>query len=527
MPGMGDMRVMRQRSVVAGLAVVTGLGLVGVAGTASAEATGVILGAASANAIPNSYIVVFKDGATAPTTMAARYGGKVEHVYRAALHGYAAAMSETEAKRVAADPRVRYVTQNKTMHALDTEQDPPSWGIDRVDQRHLPLDQSYSYSVDAANVNAYIVDTGIRLTHQEFEGRAKSGYDAVDNDNDASDCMGHGTHVAGTVGGRTFGLAKKVNLWAVRVLDCKGHGTTAQVVAGVDWVTAHAIKPAVANMSLGGDADIALDEATQRSIASGVQYSIAAGNSRSDACDDSPARVPEAITVGATYLDDSRASFSNLGPCLDIFAPGLNITSAWVASDTAELTASGTSMAAPHVAGAVALYLSAHPGANAQEVRDAIVDASTPDKVTDPGAGSPNRLLYVDSGVVPPPVPAGCGRKANDSDVQIPDAGQPVGTVIKYAQCAGNAPKDLKVEVHVKHSHRGDLQVDLVGPSGKAYRLKNSGSAEPGQNIDQTFTVDVSAETNDGSWFIQVQDRSEGDAGHLDSWSMTLPGKAE
>jgi subtilisin family serine protease len=505
---------------------VVGLGLTGVAGTASAHAAeGVIEGVGSAHAVPNSYIVVFKDSATSASTMTARYGGKVEYTYSAALHGYAASMSERDARRVAADPRVKYVTQNKTVHVLDTQIDPVSWGLDRVDQRNMPLDQSYSYSVTGANVNAYIIDSGVRSTHRDYAGRVRAGIDTIDNDNDPSDCSGHGSHTAGTVGGRTYGVAKQVTLWAVRVLNCQGAGTWASVAAGVDWVTAHAVKPAVVNMSIGGEPNSAADEAVRRSIASGIQYAIAAGNDRDDACTSSPARVVEAITVGATTYDDSRAGFSNVGPCLDLFAPGDGITSARNESDTDELSLSGTSMAAPHVAGAAALYLSRHPNATAQEVRDAIVGAATPGKVINAGPGSPDKLLYIDSGVVPPLPTPGCGRKTNDNDIRIPDASTAIGTAIKYRECAGKAPRNLKVEVHIKHEFTGDLRIDLIGPSGKEYRLKNSSSVEGETDLDKTFTVDASNETKDGSWIIQVADRNEGNIGHLDSWSITLPGR--
>jgi subtilisin family serine protease len=520
---MGDFGVVRRRWAGIGLtAVAVAAAGMGVAVPASAGTAG-IAGAGAPDAVPGSYIVVLRDGqAAAPSALAARYGGKVEHVYSATITGYAATMSERDARRAAADPAVRYVAQNRWVHASEVQPDPPSWGLDRVDQRNLPLDQTYTYSVSGANVNAYIIDTGIRASHHEFGGRVKPGIDTVDNDNDPSDCMGHGTHVAGTVGGRTFGIAKNVTLWAVRVLNCKGSGTDAQVIAGVDWVTAHAVKPAVANMSLGGEATPALDEAVQRSIASGITYGIAAGNSRDDACDYSPARVPEALTVGATYLDDTRASFSNIGPCLDVFAPGLNITSAWIGNDDDSITVSGTSMAAPHVVGVAALYLSNHPDATPQQVSDALLGAATPNKVTDPGTGSPNRLLYVDSGITPPPPPPGCGKRTNDSNVKIPDAGMAVGTVIRIAECAGNAAKNIKVTVHVKHPHRGDLRVDLVGPDGTAYRLKNNSPVESGSNIDQTYTVDASKQLNNGAWVIQVQDRSEGDEGYLDSWTLDL-----
>jgi subtilisin family serine protease len=290
--------------------------------------------------------------------------------------------------------------------ATDT-QTPATWGLDRIDQRNLPLSNSYTYPTGASNVTAYIIDTGMRLTHSQFSGRAVSGYDAVDGGS-ADDCNGHGTHVAGTVGSTTYGVAKLVRLVAVRVLDCSGSGTTSGVVAGIDWVTAHhmAGRPAVANMSLGGGVSSALDTAVANSIADGITYAVAAGNSNANACNSSPSRVAAAITVGATTNADARASYSNYGTCLDLFAPGSSVTSAWFTSDTATNTISGTSMAAPHAAGAAALYLAANPTATPSAVRDALVNAATTGIVTNPGTGSPNRLLYtVDGGTSAPPPP--------------------------------------------------------------------------------------------------------------------------
>ena len=247
-------------------------------------------------------------------------------------------------------------------------------------------------------MRAYIIDTGIRIGHRDFGGRAESGYDAVDGGT-ADDCNGHGTHVAGTVGGTAYGVAKEVHLVAVRVLDCQGSGTTAQVVAGIDWVTAHAVTPAVANMSLGGGADTVLDNAVRRSIGKGITYAIAAGNGflglfALDACTQSPARVAEALTVSATNANDAKPSWANRGTCVDVFAPGINIVSAWNTGDTATNTISGTSMATPHVTGAAALYLAGHPAASPADVHAAIVRTATTGVVTSAGAGSPNRLLY-------------------------------------------------------------------------------------------------------------------------------------
>jgi len=277
---------------------------------------------------------------------------------------------------------------------IDATQSPANWGLDRIDQRALPLSNSYTYNYTGAGVTAYIIDTGILFGHTEFGGRAVSGWDFVNNDADASDCNGHGTHVAGTVGGSTYGVAKGVSLVAVRVLDCAGSGTTAGVIAGINWVTnQHTTGKAVANMSLGGAASTTLDTAVKASIADGVVYAVAAGNNNRDACKFSPARVPEAITVGATTNTDTRASYSNYGACLDLFAPGSSITSAWYTSTTALNTISGTSMATPHAAGVAALYLQGHTATPAQ-VRDALVAASTLGVVINEGLNSPDRLLF-------------------------------------------------------------------------------------------------------------------------------------
>ncbi|MFI2210972.1 S8 family peptidase [Streptomyces sp. NPDC020141] len=350
--------------------------------------------APAATAVPDSWIVVLKDGSTS----AADLGVTPKHTYRSALTGFSAKLSAATARKLSADPRVSHVEQDARV-SLSATQTNATWGIDRIDQRNLPLSTTYTYNSTGAGVNAYIIDTGIRTSHSEFGGRAGVGVDTVGGGQNGQDCQGHGTHVAGTVGGKTYGVAKNVNLIAVRVLNCQGSGTNAGVIAGVDWVTANARKPAVANMSLGGAANSSLDAAVQRSIASGISYAVAAGNGNifgqpQNACNYSPARVPEAITVGATDSADRRASFSNFGACLDLFAPGVSVTSAWRTNDTATNTISGTSMAAPHVAGVAALHLASNPGATPAQVRDAVVTNATPDKVQDPRTGSPNRLLF-------------------------------------------------------------------------------------------------------------------------------------
>jgi PKD repeat protein len=274
------------------------------------------------------------------------------------------------------NPNVAYIEPDTEVWASAPQAD-PTWGLDRIDQRNLPLDNSYTYTYLGSGVTAYIIDTGIRTSHGEFGGRASYGWDFVDDDGLADDCNGHGTHVAGTVGGNTYGVAKGVGLVAVRVLNCSGSGTTSGVIAGIDWVTSHHIGPSVANMSLGGSVSASLDTAVKNSVAAGISYAVSAGNNGRNACSYSPARVPEAMTIGATDSTDTKASWSNYGDCVDWFAPGVSITSAWRTNDSATNTISGTSMASPHAAGVAALYLQAHPDASPAAVRDALYAATT------------------------------------------------------------------------------------------------------------------------------------------------------
>lgn len=388
---------------VATIAVLAGA--LGVPAGASAAPEGAVVAVPGAEVVPDSYIVVLKDEKAAVPTRARALAGqhqvKVGATYSHALRGFAATMSPGQARRMAADPAVAYVQPNVVHRISGTQASPPSYGLDRIDQRNRPLDQSYSYASTASGVRAYVIDTGILTTHSDFGGRASSGFDAIDG-GAADDCNGHGTHVAGTIGGTAYGVAKEAKLVAVRVLDCEGSGTTAQVIAGIDWVTQNAARPAVANMSLGGSADQALDDAVRESIQSGVSYAIAAGNGllglfALDACTQSPARVAEALTVSATDSGDRKPSWANRGTCVDIFAPGIDIVSAWRTSNTATNTISGTSMAAPHVAGAAALYLAGNPTATPAQVHSALVANATPNVVASPGTGSPNRLLYTGS----------------------------------------------------------------------------------------------------------------------------------
>lgn len=317
----------------------------------------------------------------------------VETIFSSALNGMTVSAGREGLSRLLNDPRVAFVEQDGYV-SINATQSGATWGLDRVDQRARPLNGTYIYSTTASNVRAYIIDTGIRTSHTDFGGRASGGFTAINDGRGANDCNGHGTHVAGTVGGARWGVAKGVRLVPVRVLDCGGSGTNSGVIAGVDWVRSNAVKPAVANMSLGGGASSALDTAINNLHNSGVTVVVAAGNSNANACNYSPARAPAAITVGSTTSTDARSPFSNYGSCLDIFAPGSAITSAWSTSNTATRTIDGTSMAAPHVAGAAALYLSANPSASPTTVRNALVNKATTSVVTGAGTGSPNRLLY-------------------------------------------------------------------------------------------------------------------------------------
>ncbi|KES04887.1 hypothetical protein BU52_22875 [Streptomyces toyocaensis] len=369
-----------------------------------AAPTGRITGTAGPTAISGSYVAVFRDGAvTASGTvdralrLATEYGGTVTNTYRTALRGFSVRMSETEARRLAADPAVAYVERDRRASISGTQSPTPSWGLDRVDQRALPLDDSYTYPNSGDGVRAYILDTGVRASHTDFGGRVVPGRDIVDDDNDPSDCHGHGTHVAGTVAGTAHGIAKNATVVGVRIMNCSGSGAWSDVIAGIDWVASDHDpgEPAVANMSIGGATMRSVNDAVAAAVADGVTFVVAAGNEDTDACSTSPASTPEAITVGATDRTDRRAYFSNYGTCLDLFAPGVDITSAWHTSDTATKSNSGTSMAAPHAAGVAALVTAANPSYTPQQVRDAMVTDATDGVVTDPVSGSPNKLLHV------------------------------------------------------------------------------------------------------------------------------------
>lgn len=357
--------------------------------------------ASGSDVIPGRFIVTLRDGAS-PAAVSRDHGVSPDYVYTAALNGFAGAMSDAARSGLLRDARVSRVEADGIARASTTQSN-ATWGIDRIDQRALPLSGSFTYTNTGSGVNVYIIDTGIDYGHNEFDGaatnRAVFGYDSFGGNGD--DCNGHGTHVAGTSGGTIYGVAKAVKLFAVRVLDCGGSGTWSGVIAGMDWVTANRVLPAVANMSLGGGANTSVDEATQRMIASGVATAVAAGNGNQggraqDACKYSPARVPEAMTIGATTKTDAKTSWSNYGNCVDWFAPGAGITSAWIGSGSTETnTISGTSMSSPHTAGVAALYLQGNPGASAQTVRDALYNNTTKSIVTSSNTAN-NHLLFTD-----------------------------------------------------------------------------------------------------------------------------------
>lgn len=350
------------------------------------------------------------------TDLTAAYGGSFSSTWSSALKGFRLNATEAQAIAMSGDSRVAFVQQDGAIAVGTPDTDPivmipdpgvhlnpqprASWGLDRIDQRSLPLNELYSYNNDGQGVNAYVIDTGIFTTHWEFDGRASAVYDALEGEGNGIDCNGHGSHVAGIIGGRTFGVAKKVRLLGVRVLNCQGTGTWSDVINGVNFVTWHRTQPAqqgtpaVANMSLGGTTNKAAEAAVRNSIRAGVTYVVAAGNWNSDASGYSPAAVAEAITVGATNRYDARAEFSNYGPTLDLFAPGVGIPSAWIGGDLMIATASGTSMASPHVAGVVALYLQTNRTASPAAVRSALVGISTAGVINNPGQESPNRLLF-------------------------------------------------------------------------------------------------------------------------------------
>jgi len=351
--------------------------------------------------IKNQYIVILNKDAGSPIDFAQnivkQQGGKVLQSYDTVFKGFAIylpdAAAATFVEAMKKNPHVLSVESDTVMKIDATTQSNPDWGLDRIDQKALPLNSAYSYLQTGSGTTAYIVDTGILSTHQQFSGRVLAGYTAISDGNGTTDCNGHGTHVAGTVGGSTYGVAKNVSLVPIRILGCDGSGASSNVIAGLDWILKNGKKPAVVNMSLGGDANTSLDSAVENLFNNGYVMVVAAGNSNADACSSSPARVSKAITVAATDSTDTRASYSNYGSCVDIFAPGSQINSSWIGSNTATKVLNGTSMATPHVVGVVAEMLQSTPTATPQTISTNLLNQASSNVVKNP-SGSPNRLLY-------------------------------------------------------------------------------------------------------------------------------------
>lgn len=489
--------------------------------------------AASGNAtVPGQYLVVFdRSVGNVPQqaqALANRFGGQLRYTYQHAVKGFAASLPEAAVSALQQNPNVQYVEPDKRVFAIGTQTD-ATWGLDRSDDRDLVLDNSYEYNATGAGVTAYILDTGIRTSHNDFGGRASVGFDAIGDGQNGQDCDGHGTHVAGTVGGGTWGVAKDVSLVAVRVLDCQGSGTISGVVAGVDWVTANAQTPAVANMSLGGGSSTTLDDAVRNSIASGVQYAIAAGNGdflgrAQDACDGSPSGVEEAMTISATDNTDTKASFANFGSCVDFFAPGVSITSAWIGSDDDTNTISGTSMAAPHAAGAAALYLEGNSTADAQTVRDALYGATTKDIVASSNTAN-NHLLYTldfsggDGTTNNPPTAAftftctdlTCdfdGSGSSDSD----------GSITSYAWDFGDGTSATGQTVSHTFDADGTYSVTLTvtddaGDTGSDAQDVSVSSSTANENPTADFTFSATDLT------VDFTDQSADSDGSISAWS--------
>lgn len=474
------------------------LAIITVLGTTSVQALAAELRTVEAP-IEGKYIVVLKKDvaalssetmrlASTPSvaqvarTVSAVSGAKLGKSFQNALRGFAVEADDAALARLLNDPRVDYIQEDGIKYVSATQSN-PTWGIDRIDQRDLPLSKSYSYDTDGSGVHAYIIDSGLNASHNEFSGRVGNGFSSVDGEAPTSDCHGHGTHVAGTVAGTTWGVAKRATVHPVRVFGCSGSSSDSTVIAAVDWVTANHIKPAVANMSLGGPSSPALDTAVNNLIAAGVVTAVAAGNDNLDACTESPSRVPAALTVGATGQNDARSNWgggqaSSWGSCLDLFAPGTDIVSAGSTNTTGSRLMSGTSMASPHVAGAAVLYLTNHPSASVQEVSKAIIDNATTGKVTDL-RGSPNRLLYtVFSGGNPPantPPVADFSSSVNGLTVQFTDASSDAdGSIASRSWDFGDGTSSTSTSPSKTYSAAGAYAVTLTVTDDKGASTRKS-----------------------------------------------------
>ncbi|MFJ4275373.1 S8 family serine peptidase [Streptomyces coelicoflavus] len=508
------MRTRRRQlsALCVGAAAATVLALAGPVAAAPADgpsAEGTIRNADAAGAVEGRYIVALEGRASVQAgaeadvradarALAQRYGAQVRQVYSAAFRGFSISATEAEAKRLAAADGVEYVEADGTARLTGSQPNPPSYGIDRVDGA---LDDAYTYPNTGSGATAYVIDTGVDMDHPNFEGRASSGYDFSDNDPDASDCQGHGTHVAGTVGSRDYGVAKDVDIVSVRVLNCQGTAPWSTVIDGMDWVARNASGSSVANMSIGGDPNSSVDQAVQGLINAGVTTVVAAGNNNRDACTYSPSRTADAITVGATTSSDTRSSFSNYGRCLDLFAPGSDIVSTH--NGGGQTSMSGTSMASPHVAGAAALYLSAHPGAAPQEVRDALVNGADQGEVGNPGSGSPNLLLNVSGlggdGEPQPGEPtaaftADCSSTEPSCAFDASGSTDPDGDIASYAWDFGDGKTGTGATPSHTYAAAGTYDVTLTvtdgaGNSDTATRSVRAGAPPAGDTPNASFTA--------------------------------------
>ena len=461
-------------------------------------------GAKIGAAIPGRYIVTVDSG-VAPASVAQAASAAPRALFTHAINGFVADLAPAQLATLARDPSVARIEQDRVVATMAT-QSSATWGLDRIDQVALPLNGLYVYDRTGAGVRAYIIDTGVLGTHAQFNGRMATGYTAIADGNGTTDCNGHGTHVAGTVAGTTHGVAKGATIVPVRVLGCTGSGSTSGVIAGVDWVVAdhQAGQPAVANMSLGGSASTTLDAAIARGTADGVTFVVAAGNSNADACTQSPARAPSAITVGSTTSTDARSSFSNWGTCLDVFAPGSAITSAWHTSTTATNTISGTSMAAPHAAGVAALLLEADPTAAPAAITSRMLAQGTPSVVQSAGTGSPNLLL---ASRVAAPVPItlpGAPRSLAASpvsqrialtwDIPLDAGGAAITDYVIQQSTAGGAWATLADGVS---GSTGYTVTGLVNGTSYAYRVAAANSAGQGAWSATATAVPQAAQLND------------------------------
>lgn len=458
-------------------------------------------GVAAAEEKQGDYIVVLKTSEDTDRNekVIKDLGGRVEQKFKYAINALSVKLKPSDLDRLLLDPTVTSIEIDQPIYTSETQSPSPSWGLDRVDQRNLPLDNSFTATLSGENVDIYIVDTGINSSHTDFTGRIGSGFTSIADGNGVNDCNGHGTHVAGTAAGTKYGVSKKSRVIPVRVLGCTGSGSTSGVIAGLDWIVSHhsAGNPAVANMSLGGGTSVALDTAVQSVINDGVTVAVAAGNSNVNACNSSPARVAAAVTVGSTGIDDARSSFSNFGSCLDIFAPGADITSSWIGSISAVTTISGTSMASPHVAGVVAALLGQNPSATPAQIAALLQSSATTNKVSSAGIGSPNLLLHLEGATTP--------------IIENP----PTETSVPDAPIIGVATALTKKRATVTWSASSSGSSPILSYTVNAYR--NGGATiSLTQNVSAaTFSATFSGLVTGSSYTFRVQAKNAVGAGQL------------